>query len=258
MQGGKFWNSFAAESISSLASSAWTGGGEGNGYCDGVGGDFGHSGVGTIAFGTIAGGAGSYLTGGNFWEGAVTGMIVSGFNHVMHSSVIKNRAELFIAYDESGSCGVGGHIALMGGDEEHGYRYASDQGAKEDGNAFFADYNKNAEPMGDEDITFEHRNSAVAWMKFNGYTNIFSVKLPYSEVQNALNGLINYAKGYGLNYNFLLRNCADAVLAGLFNVNNSNIQYGANYANGSIFNFVHIPRVIYNDLWQIYKGSLHL
>ncbi len=82
IQGGKFWNSFAAGSISSLASSAWTGGGDWNG----VGGDFGQSGVGTIAFGTIAGGAGSYLTGGNFWQGAVTGLVVSTFNHYLHDN----------------------------------------------------------------------------------------------------------------------------------------------------------------------------
>ena len=37
-----------------------------------------------IAFGTIAGGAGAALTGGNFWQGAVTGLVVSGLNHGMH------------------------------------------------------------------------------------------------------------------------------------------------------------------------------
>ncbi|MEI7509925.1 MAG: hypothetical protein WCJ62_10735, partial [Flavobacterium sp.] len=40
--------------------------------------------VGTITFGTIMGGAASSLAGGNFWQGAVSGMIVSTFNHVMH------------------------------------------------------------------------------------------------------------------------------------------------------------------------------
>jgi hypothetical protein len=37
-----------------------------------------------IAFGTVAGGAGAALTGGNFWQGAVTGLVVSGLNHAMH------------------------------------------------------------------------------------------------------------------------------------------------------------------------------
>lgn len=37
-----------------------------------------------IAFGTVAGGAGAALTGGNFWQGAVTGLVVSGLNHAMY------------------------------------------------------------------------------------------------------------------------------------------------------------------------------
>ncbi|MFB9109794.1 hypothetical protein [Flavobacterium gyeonganense] len=38
-----------------------------------------------IAFGTVSGGAGAALTGGNFWQGAVTGLVVSGLNHAAHS-----------------------------------------------------------------------------------------------------------------------------------------------------------------------------
>ncbi|MPT34513.1 MAG: hypothetical protein E2604_05365 [Flavobacterium sp.] len=38
-----------------------------------------------IAFGTVSGGAGAALTGGNFWQGATTGLIVSGLNHALHS-----------------------------------------------------------------------------------------------------------------------------------------------------------------------------
>lgn len=37
-----------------------------------------------IAFGTVSGGVGARLTGGNFWQGAVTGLVVSGLNHYMH------------------------------------------------------------------------------------------------------------------------------------------------------------------------------
>jgi hypothetical protein len=51
----------------------------------GLGGFLGAKGtVGMITFVTIMGGAGSALTGGNFWQGAVTGLIVSGLNHAMH------------------------------------------------------------------------------------------------------------------------------------------------------------------------------
>ncbi len=44
-----------------------------------------------IAFGTIAGGAGAALTGGNFWQGAVTGLVVSGLNHL--SNTIEHQSE---------------------------------------------------------------------------------------------------------------------------------------------------------------------
>ncbi len=46
----------------------------------------GTSGASMIVFGTIAGGAGAALTGGNFWQGAATGLIVSGLNHSLHSN----------------------------------------------------------------------------------------------------------------------------------------------------------------------------
>jgi hypothetical protein len=50
----------------------------------GIGGNFASSGLGMISFGTVSGGAGAALTGGNFWQGAVTGLVVSGLNHAMH------------------------------------------------------------------------------------------------------------------------------------------------------------------------------
>lgn len=37
-----------------------------------------------VAFGALSGGIGAELTGGNFWQGAVTGGIVAGLNYVMH------------------------------------------------------------------------------------------------------------------------------------------------------------------------------
>ncbi|WP_395047883.1 RHS repeat-associated core domain-containing protein [Flavobacterium sp.] len=90
--GGKFWNGFAAGAISSIASSLWAGGTNTTAGADGTRiaqagsgfAGFGSSGASMIVFGTIAGGAGAALTGGNFWQGAVTGLVVSGLNHYMH------------------------------------------------------------------------------------------------------------------------------------------------------------------------------
>ncbi len=42
------------------------------------------NGIGTVLFGAIAGGAGASLSGGCFWQGAVTGGIVAGLNHELH------------------------------------------------------------------------------------------------------------------------------------------------------------------------------
>ncbi|RXR17339.1 hypothetical protein EQG63_11155 [Flavobacterium amnicola] len=95
VQGGKFCTGFYAGALSSAAASAWSGG---NNYTynqdgsiatsttafNGIGGNFAQSSAGTILFGTLAGGAGASLSGGNFWQGAATGAIVSGLNHVMH------------------------------------------------------------------------------------------------------------------------------------------------------------------------------
>ena len=100
IQGGKFWNGFAAGAISSAAASLFGGGQNHDGTKTANGKSYnykagtGYSGVGhavgmdnaagMIAFGTIAGGAGASLSGGNFWQGAVTGLVVSGLNHAMH------------------------------------------------------------------------------------------------------------------------------------------------------------------------------
>jgi RHS repeat-associated protein len=94
VQGGNFWTGFAAGSLASLASSLYQGGQSttvnkagvrvgipGTGF-NSIGDNLG--GAGMITFGTISGGAGAALTGGNFWQGAVTGLVVSGLNHAMH------------------------------------------------------------------------------------------------------------------------------------------------------------------------------
>lgn len=73
---------FATGALSSIAVSAWSGGGSTSNY-HGAG-NFAKSGVGMIAFGTVSGGAAARLTGGNFWQGAVTGLVVSWLNHEVH------------------------------------------------------------------------------------------------------------------------------------------------------------------------------
>ena len=42
-----------------------------------------------VAFGALSGGVGAELSGGNFWQGAVTGGIVARLNHAMHKQIAK-------------------------------------------------------------------------------------------------------------------------------------------------------------------------
>lgn len=107
LQGGTFISGFASGSLSSIASSAFMGGSsfESDGCeIDGSGwqgaGKFSQSTVGTLAFGTIAGGAGASLTGGNFWQGAATGLIVSGLNHLAHKVFVKTLKGYVLINDE--------------------------------------------------------------------------------------------------------------------------------------------------------------
>ncbi|WP_278011728.1 hypothetical protein [Flavobacterium gyeonganense] len=120
ISGGKFWSGFASGALSSIAASAWSGGSttetnfetnssltEGHFVTttyahQGISGAIGANNVaGMIAFGTVSGGAGAALTGGNFWQGAVTGLVVSGLNHALHqidppkgkTKVLKNTKE---------------------------------------------------------------------------------------------------------------------------------------------------------------------
>jgi RHS repeat-associated protein len=93
IQGGGFWTGAVSGVLSSIASSAFAGGMDtrvidgqrynvaGTGWVGA--GKFAKSTFGMITFGTVMGGAGATLTGGNFWKGAVTGLIVSSLNHAM-------------------------------------------------------------------------------------------------------------------------------------------------------------------------------
>ena len=73
-RGAGFWTGAAGGFFGSLAATGWSAGA----------GKYASSRVGTIAFGALSGGVGAELAGGNFWQGAVTGGIVAGLNHVLH------------------------------------------------------------------------------------------------------------------------------------------------------------------------------
>lgn len=109
LQGGKFWSGFAAGSVSSVMSSLWRGGDSYKKVGDvwapdfandfkGIGGAWANSTTGTMFFGSISGGAAAALTGGNFWQGAVSGMIVSGMNSAGNSLLRTKGNDEYDAY----------------------------------------------------------------------------------------------------------------------------------------------------------------
>ncbi|MCS3868451.1 RHS repeat-associated protein [Chryseobacterium ginsenosidimutans] len=74
VQGQGFGSAFTSGFLGSVGASAFSA----------AAGKFASSAVGTIASGAVLGGVGSELTGGNFWQGALIGGFVAGFNHIMH------------------------------------------------------------------------------------------------------------------------------------------------------------------------------
>jgi hypothetical protein len=82
--GAGFLSGAAAGFFGDLGATAWSGNKQLGGTFAGVGGKYAGTTVGTVAFGALSGGVGAELTGGNFWQGAVTGGIVAGLNTVMH------------------------------------------------------------------------------------------------------------------------------------------------------------------------------
>ena len=79
VQGGGFVQGFVSGGLGSLGAEAWGGAMKYMGYEK-----FAGSTIGMVAFGALSGGVGAELSGGNFWQGAVTGGIVAGLNHAMH------------------------------------------------------------------------------------------------------------------------------------------------------------------------------
>lgn len=137
ISGGKFWSGFAAGAISSVASSAfsWDGNGakiSGLGWGDSVR----SSDLGMIGFGTVSGGAGAALTKGNFWQGAVTGLVVSGLNHAVHDGFAK-KYKFNVMLDEDGARGAG-HHAISGELDNGKYRFISLNGTQDPNDANYS------------------------------------------------------------------------------------------------------------------------
>ena len=106
IQGGNFWTGFASGALSSIAATAFGGSSyknnDGSFTRDfrGLNASMGGGDIGTLAFGTVMGGAGATLTGGNFWQGAATGLTVSLLNHAAHSEQQKQLQKQKASFED--------------------------------------------------------------------------------------------------------------------------------------------------------------
>ena len=208
ISGGKFWSGFAAGALSSIASSAWSGGSDSQ--WQGIGGKLADKGAGIIAFGTVAGGAGAALTGGNFWQGAVTGLVVSGLNHAMHGGFAKRDSEVDVLLDTEGASGHG-HTAMLAGNDKKGWRFVSKEGRAADNSSDGQDGNiltggKSAV------LDVSYATKAEALSNHPLYDRVMSFKTTYGNAMRAINATYKSALS---SYHVLLANCGHAVADGL-------------------------------------------
>lgn len=207
MQGGKFWSGFAAGSISSIVSSAWAGDANHKG-ASGAFGFKGNNGIttgGTLFFGTISGGAGAALTGGNFWQGAVTGLIVSGLNHAMHGGFAK-KFKFNVMLDENGARGAG-HHAISGELDNGKYRFISKNGTLDPDDANYS---------GESDYTNDVFDSVDAIQKHYGteitsghsFNKIDTYLMTRNQMNRAFETGLSIAKQ---NYHLFTNSCTNVV-----------------------------------------------
>jgi RHS repeat-associated protein len=236
VQGGNFWTGFASGALASIASSAWEGGtsynskGEAiaNSGFRGIGGKFADSGAGMITFGTISGGAGAALTDGNFWQGAVTGLVVSGLNHAMHGGFAK-KYDLNVLEDYEGANGAG-HQALAGELENGKLQYISKDGTNENGGVYGESKYT--------DATFNNLNEINDY--YGTYVSPgkrYDVVATYRLTKSQMNTALTTARIYAhQTYNLFTNSCTTIVEKALYNAFNPNYTFTSPIPNTTFKN----------------------
>ncbi|UPT70705.1 MAG: hypothetical protein M0D53_16840 [Flavobacterium sp. JAD_PAG50586_2] len=226
VQGGNFWVGFASGCLASVASSAFQGGSSfdakgnaiaGSGW--GGAGKFADSTVGLLTFGTVSGGAGASLTGGNFWQGAVTGLVVSGLNHAVHGGFAKKH-KLHVMHDFEGANGAG-HQALVG-DVDSDLLYISKDGTNEN-DGIYGDHKSTIKRFSSFSEINDYYTKNVSPGKL--YDKILTYKVTQKQLQMAMNTAISTIK---MDYNLFFNSCItivrySLVKAGILNTANYNM-----------------------------------
>jgi len=214
MQGGKFLIAGASGFFGNLGAYGF-----GKGMTNIGLGEFAESTVGTILSGAVLGGAGSVMTGGNFWEGAVIGGIVAGLNHAMHKMEAKSPKDITILNASDGAGGKG-HSGLIIGNDKDGYIYiASDGRVDSSGSAWMGGKND-----GDIQI-FKTKQDALAYAKTKyNYDDSITIKTNSKQDLTASKRAIIQLQS---NYHFLWNNCNHIISAALTGAGLSSLGGGS-------------------------------
>ena len=164
------------------------------------------SGASMIVFGAIAGGAGAALTGGNFWQGAATGLIVSGLNHAMHGGFAK-KYKLHVLEDFEGANGAG-HQALVG-DVDGDLLYVSKDGTNEN-HGVYGEAKNTIKTFDSFKAIDDYYSTKVSPGKH--YDSRLTFKVTKTQMQTALKTAIRLAK---MPYDLLNNSCTTIVQFGL-------------------------------------------
>jgi hypothetical protein len=199
---------------------------------------FGTSDVGAIGFGALSGGVGAELTGGNFWQGAVTGGIVAGLNGVLHGGFAKRDSEVDVLLDTEGASGHG-HTAMLAGNDKKGWRFVSKEGRAADNSSDGQDGNI---LTGGKSAVLDrsYATKAEALSNHPLYDRVMSFKTTYGNAMRAINATYKSALS---SYHVLLANCGHAVADGLSAIG---------YYSGSAFE----PKVRYHQILR-YNNNNH-
>jgi len=167
--------------------------------------------LGMIAFGTISGGLGAKLSGGNFWQGAVTGLVVSGLNHYAHKiQQEKVDSEINVLLDTEGASGHG-HAAMLAGNDDRGWRFVSKEGRAADNSS---DGQDGTMLTGGKSAVLDrpYATKAEALSNHPLYDRVLTFKTTYSNAMRAISATYRSAIS---SYHVLVANCGHAVADGL-------------------------------------------
>lgn len=214
IQGGDIFSGFASGAIGSLAASFYSGGTSENAltgesfHVKGLNDAIGGGNFGMIAFGTVSGGAGAALTGGNFWQGAATALVVGTVNHAMHGGFSK-KYKLHVLQDRQGA-NKAGHQALAG-EIDGKLLYVSQDGTNENMGVFGKSNHTIREFDSFEEIYNYYTTKTSPGKQ---YDLKLTYKVTAAQLKTALTTAIRLVK---LDYNLFYNSCTTVVQISLMN-----------------------------------------